>query len=139
MIRKTTILLVANHSLLSDVLEKLLTSNSRLRLYRAVACNYREILAGIFAQGPVTMVVEREEFGERIGELASLLLEYDDLQIIIISAVNNDIRVYASYQATLTVADDLLALITPATPRVIETRYRQTAVYPFLAHATLHR
>lgn len=136
MIRKTSILLVTQNALLNDSLETLLLNNARLRYYQATAGDYQDLLPKIHRYGPVTLIVEKEAFGEKLPGLAALLMEYSDLQIIVISSVNNDVQVYSSYQSAMTIADDLLALIR-LSPPVENGRRRQTAVFPF-AYATLH-
>lgn len=136
MIGKTSVLLITHHALLHDALETLLANNARLRFYQARAWDYRKLLPKIHRHGPVALVVEKEAFGEKIAELASLLLEFDNLQLIVISSVNNDVQVYSSYQATMAIADDLLAIIQPTA--VAGWRRRgETAVSPSY-YAALH-
>lgn len=111
---KINVLLVAEHSLLSDGLEKLLADNADLCLKRATPSAYQNQLQQVYRHDPVVIIVEKETFEGKLAELVHLLTEYTHLQIIMISSESNELQIYASYQANITAVSDLLATIYPA-------------------------
>lgn len=116
MIEKTTALLVANHSLLGDGLERILADDTRLCLYRTMPGQYQQRLRQICRNGPVALLVEREAFGEDMAEWVQVLVGYGRVHILIISSESNEIQVYGSYTRTVTGVADLFRLIHEFTP-----------------------
>ncbi len=114
MSQKLKVLLVAEHSLLSDGLEKLLVDENHLDLERATPSEYPNLLKQIYPHDPVVIIVEKETFDGKLVELVYLLTEYTHLQIIMFSSETNEQQIYASYQANITTVNDLLATIYPA-------------------------
>ncbi|HRQ40122.1 MAG TPA: hypothetical protein PLD25_19605 [Chloroflexota bacterium] len=111
MTKRTTALLVANHSLFGDCLEKLLADDERLCLHRTLPGQYQKRLRQIYRNSPVALLVEKEAFGEDVTDWARLLAGYGRLQILIISSESNEIQVYGSHTRTVTGAPDLLRLV----------------------------
>ena len=114
MSQKLKVLLVAEHSLLSDGLEKLLVDENHLDLERATPSEYPNLLKQIYRHDPVVIIVEKETFDGKLVELVYLLTEYTHLQIIMFSSETNEQQIYASYQANITTVSDLLATIYPS-------------------------
>jgi hypothetical protein len=111
MSKRPCILLVANESLLGDILENLLTGKVQQPVYRTTPWEYKSLLQMLYPQRPVVMVVEAEAFNGKSCELTNLANRYGRLPILSISSERDEVYIYPHNRITVTGTAHLLTLI----------------------------
>lgn len=107
------ILLIANQSLLGDVLENLLSSLSVTCVSRLNKTDADSLLQNVALFQPDIIVLDEDAVDEYPVKLLSQLLHKGHARLILTNHQENRVHVYDKFSTTLSQAADLLALTVP--------------------------